>query len=103
MTEAVLVDIVRTPSGKGKPGGQLSSVHPVDLLAGTIRDLVERTGVDPALVEDVIIGALSQAGKQSINVARNDEPARAALLLFHGRTDGGLAFSGVRTSGFARP
>lgn len=71
MTEAVLVDIVRTPSGKGKPGGQLSSVHPVDLLAGTIRDLMERTGIDPALVEDVIIGALSQAGKQAINVARN--------------------------------
>jgi acetyl-CoA acyltransferase len=71
MTEAVLVDIVRTPSGKGKPGGQISSLHPVDLLAGTIRDLMARTDIDPALVEDVIIGALSQAGKQSINIARN--------------------------------
>ena len=71
MTEAVLVDIVRTPSGKGKPGGQLSSLHPVDLLAGTIRDLLSRTGLDPALVEDVIIGSLSQAGKQAINIARN--------------------------------
>lgn len=69
--EAVLVDIVRTPSGKGKRGGQLSSMHPVDLLAGTIQDIVTRTGLDPALIEDCIIGALSQAGKQSINIARN--------------------------------
>ena len=54
MTEAVLIDIVRTPSGKGKPGGQLSSLHPVDLLAGTIRDLMARTGIDPGIVDDVI-------------------------------------------------
>jgi len=71
MTEAVLVDIVRTPSGKGKSGGQLSAVHPVDLLAGTIQDLLSRSGIDPILIEDVIVGALSQSGKQSINIARN--------------------------------
>ena len=71
MMDAVLVDIVRTPSGKGKQGGQLSSVHPVDLLAGTIRDLLGRNDIDPAVIDDVIVGALSQAGRQSINIARN--------------------------------
>lgn len=71
MNEAVLVDVVRTPSGKGKPGGGLSSLHPVDLLAGAISELVTRTGVDPGAIEDVIVGVLSQAGRQAINVGRN--------------------------------
>lgn len=69
--DAVLVDVVRTPSGKGKPGGSLSSLHPVDLMAGTIRDLLDRTGIDPGTVEDVIVGVLSQAGRQAVNVGRN--------------------------------
>ncbi|HOZ59252.1 MAG TPA: beta-ketoacyl synthase N-terminal-like domain-containing protein, partial [Nakamurella multipartita] len=71
MIDAVLIDVVRTPSGKGKTGGGLSSRHPVDLLAGTIRELLTRTGIDPALIEDVIVGVLSQAGRQAVNVGRN--------------------------------
>jgi len=71
MREAVIVDVVRTPIGKGKPGGMLSGWHPVDLLAHTLRDLVARTGVDPATVDDVIVGCVTQAGEQSMNVARN--------------------------------
>ncbi|MGW1667033.1 thiolase family protein, partial [Streptomyces microflavus] len=71
MTTAVIVDAVRTASGKGKPGGALSGTHPVDLLAHTLRALVERNGLDPALVEDVIAGCVSQAGDQSLNIARN--------------------------------
>ena len=67
---AVIVDIVRTGSGKGKPGGALSGVHPADLLAATIRAVVERTGVDPELVEDVIAGCVSQVGDQTMNIAR---------------------------------
>ncbi len=51
MTRAVIVDIVRTASGKGKPGGGLSEVHPVDLLSTVLTALVARTGIDPALVE----------------------------------------------------
>jgi acetyl-CoA acyltransferase len=70
MTRAVIVDIVRTASGKGKPGGALSGVHPADLLATTIRALVERTGVDPELVEDVIAGCVGQVGDQTLNIAR---------------------------------
>jgi acetyl-CoA acyltransferase len=67
---AVLVDVVRTASGRGKPGGALSGVHPADLLATTLRALVERTGIDPALVDDVIAGCVSQVGDQTMNIAR---------------------------------
>jgi acetyl-CoA acyltransferase len=71
MTNAVIVDAIRTPSGKGKPGGQLSGVHPVSLLSGVLRALVERTGVDAGLIEDVIAGCVGQAGEQALNIARN--------------------------------
>jgi acetyl-CoA acyltransferase len=70
MTEAVIVDAVRTPLGKGKQGGALSGVHPVDLLAHPLAALLERTGVDAALLDDVIVGAVSQVGEQGVNVAR---------------------------------
>jgi acetyl-CoA acyltransferase len=65
------VDAIRTPSGKGKPGGQLSGVHPADLLARVLRGLTERTGLDPALVDDVIGGCVGQAGEQALNITRN--------------------------------
>jgi acetyl-CoA acyltransferase len=71
MTNAVIVDILRTASGKGKPGGALSGVHPVDLLATALRALVERNDLDPGLVDDVIAGCVTQALDQSVNVARN--------------------------------
>jgi acetyl-CoA acyltransferase len=70
MTAAVIVDIVRTPSGRGKPGGALSPVHPATLLGGVLSALVERTGIDPALVDDVIAGCVGQAADQALNVAR---------------------------------
>jgi acetyl-CoA acyltransferase len=71
MTSAVIVDAVRTASGRGKPGGALSGVHPVTLLATTLNALVDRNGLDPMIVDDVIAGCVMQAGDQSINVARN--------------------------------
>jgi acetyl-CoA acyltransferase len=70
MATAVIVDIIRTPSGKGKPGGALSGVHPADLLAQTLTALVERNGLDTALVDDVIAGCVGQVGDQSLNIAR---------------------------------
>lgn len=69
--DAVIVDAVRTPSGRGKPGGALSGTHPVDLLAGVLTELVTRTGIDPAAVDDVIGGCVSQGGEQSANITRN--------------------------------
>ena len=72
MTEAVIVGAVRTPVGIGKPGkGALTGVHPVDLSAQVLRALVERTGVDPAVIDDVMWGCVSQVGEQSANIARN--------------------------------
>ncbi len=70
MRDAVIVDAVRTPIGKGKPGGALSSVHPVDLFAHSLRALVERTGVDPATIDDVIGGSVDQVGEQAMNTTR---------------------------------
>ncbi|GAA0628907.1 thiolase family protein [Streptomyces crystallinus] len=70
MRDAVIVEAVRTPIGKGKPGGALSGTHPVELLAHTLRTLVERSGVDPALVDDVIGGTVDQVGEQAMNTTR---------------------------------
>ncbi|HTR73948.1 MAG TPA: thiolase family protein [Solirubrobacterales bacterium] len=74
---AVIVDAVRSPIGKGRPargerpGGVLSALHPVDLLGQTLRALMERNpGVDPARVDDVLIGCVSQAGEQAGPVGR---------------------------------
>ena len=71
MPDAVIVDVVRTASGKGKPGGALSTTHPVDLLASVLEALIERNNLDPALIDDVIGGCVTQSGEQSINVTRS--------------------------------
>src|SRR5947209_6892218 len=67
--EAVIVDAVRTPLGRRE--GMLKSWHPIDLLAFTLKGLVERNKLDPALIDDVIAGCVMQVGEQSLNVARN--------------------------------
>ena len=69
-SEAVLIDVVRTPVGRGKPGGALSGVHPVDLAAGVLQALLERNGLESAQVDDVQLGCVSQVGDQSMNIAR---------------------------------
>ncbi|MCU1486548.1 MAG: thiolase family protein [Actinomycetia bacterium] len=69
MRSAVIVDAVRTATGKRN--GALSGVHPVDLAAATLREVVQRNDLDPALVEDVIMGCVTQTGGQSYNIARN--------------------------------
>jgi len=68
MPEAVIVEAVRTPIGKRN--GSLCGVHPVDLSAHVLTALVERTGVDPATVDDVVWGCVSQVGDQSSNIGR---------------------------------
>ncbi|MGH8974837.1 MAG: thiolase family protein [Acidimicrobiia bacterium] len=69
MPTAVIVDAVRT--AVGRRNGQLKDWHPVDLAAETLKALVSRSDLDPALVEDVIMGCVMQVGEQSLNVARN--------------------------------
>ncbi|KJL41775.1 thiolase family protein [Microbacterium trichothecenolyticum] len=70
MPDAVIVDVVRTPSGRGKPGGALSAVHPVDLVAGVLTALLERSGLESRQIDDVLMGCVSQVADQSLNVAR---------------------------------
>src|SRR5437899_7247371 len=72
--QAVIVDAVRTPMGKGKPGGALSSVHPTDLLASVLRALIERNDIDPGSIDDVLVGCVAQVGEQS------NTPGRMAWL-----------------------
>ncbi|MBL3668060.1 thiolase family protein [Streptomyces sp. M2CJ-2] len=73
---AVIVDAIRSPVAKGKaprdgrPGGALSSLHPVELLGQVLRQLIDRNGIDPAIVDDVITGCVSQVGEQSGPVGR---------------------------------
>ncbi len=69
MTNAVIVDVVRTAGGKRN--GSLSGWHPADLASVVLRALIERNDVDPALVDDVIMGCVSQIGAQGLNVGRN--------------------------------
>lgn len=67
--EAVIVDAVRTPLGRRD--GMLKGWHPVDLLAHTLRGLVDRNKLDPAIIDDVICGCVMQVGEQGVNVGRN--------------------------------
>ena len=72
MRDAVIVEAVRTPVGIGKAAkGELSGIHPVDLSAIVLHGLVQRTGIDPALIDDVMWGCVSQVGEQGVNVGRN--------------------------------
>ena len=86
-SEAVLVDVVRTPVGRGKPGGALSDVHPVDLAAGVLSAVLERNGLESAQIDDVLLGCVSQVGEQSMNIGRQavlaagfDETVPAATI-----------------------
>ncbi len=69
MREAVIVDAVRTPVGRR--GGGFANLHAVDLGAAPLRALIDRTGIDPLRVDDLIFGCVSQVGEQSVNVARS--------------------------------
>ena len=74
MPAAVVVDAVRSPMGRGKAGGALSSLHPVDLLAQVLQALAARSDLDPATVDDVLVGCVGQNGEQSAT------PGRQAVL-----------------------
>ncbi len=69
MTEAVIVDAIRTPGGKRN--GKLKDQHPAALAAHVLKALQERNNLDPALVDDVIMGCVMQVGEQSLNIGRN--------------------------------
>ncbi|MCS4255998.1 acetyl-CoA acyltransferase [Rhodococcus erythropolis] len=70
MHDAVIVDAVRSPLAKGKPGGALSGLHAVELLSQTIAQLLARNDIDPGMVDDVLAGCVQQVGEQAGNVGR---------------------------------
>ena len=69
MINAVIVDAIRTPLGRRN--GKLKNWHPVDLAAETLKALIDRTGVDPGLIDDVVMGCVMQVGEQAFNIGRN--------------------------------
>ena len=69
MPTAVIVDAIRTPLGKRN--GRLKDWHPVDLAAETLKAVADRTGIDPGIVDDVVMGCVMQVGEQGVNIARN--------------------------------
>ncbi|MEJ7800374.1 MAG: beta-ketoacyl synthase N-terminal-like domain-containing protein, partial [Ilumatobacter sp.] len=69
MTNAVIVDAVRTPGGRRN--GMLKDWHAADLAAHVLKALQARSGIDPAIVDDVIMGCVMQVGEQSLNIGRN--------------------------------
>src|SRR5207237_8851222 len=69
MREAVIVEAVRTPIGRRN--GKLKDVHPVVLGSLVLKEVVARAGIEPEQVEDVVLGCVSQAGEQSLNIARD--------------------------------
>ena len=92
MKEVVIIDAVRSPIGR--VGGSLSSVRPDDLLADVLKGLVERTGIDPVLIEDVYAGCGNQAGEDNRDVAR-----MAVLLAGLPLTVGGVTVNRNCSSG----
>ena len=70
--EVVIVEAVRTPIGRGHPEkGQFRTVHPNALLGAAFTEVIDRSGIDPAAVEDVITGCVLAYGEQSVNIGRN--------------------------------
>jgi acetyl-CoA C-acetyltransferase/3-oxo-5,6-didehydrosuberyl-CoA/3-oxoadipyl-CoA thiolase len=94
MTDAFILDAVRTPVGRY--GGSLASVRPDDLAAHVIRELVERTGVDAARIDDVIFGCANQAGEDNRNVARMAGLLAGLPVTVPGQTVNRLCGSGLQ-------
>lgn len=69
MREAVIVEAIRTPLGRRN--GKLKDWHPADLLGTTLKALVDRAGIDPEIIDDVVTGCVSQTGEQGLNISRN--------------------------------
>ncbi|HEX6746906.1 MAG TPA: acetyl-CoA C-acyltransferase [Longimicrobium sp.] len=93
MTDALIIDAVRTPIGRY--AGALSSVRPDDLAAAVVKAVVERTGVDPSLVDDVIFGCANQAGEDNRNVGRMAALLAGLPVTVPGQTVNRLCGSGL--------
>jgi acetyl-CoA acetyltransferase len=94
LREAWIVDAVRTPVGRY--GGALATVRPDDLAAIVIRAVVDRTGIDPSIIEDVILGCANQAGEDNRNVARMSALLAGLPVEVAGQTVNRLCGSGLQ-------
>jgi acetyl-CoA C-acetyltransferase len=102
MTEAFIVDAVRTPRGRGKAGkGALSGIHPQELLAQTLVELVRRTGMRAEDLEDVVVGCVSEVKEQGANLARNAVLAAGLPDAVTGVTLNRFCGSGLQAANFA--
>jgi len=99
VAEAVIVDAVRTARGKRK--GTLSALHPLDLAAQTLKGALERSGVNPKDVDDVILGCVSQVGEQGMNIARGAVLAAGLPIEIPGTTVNRFCGSGLQAVNFA--
>src|SRR5436309_11746768 len=99
MANAVIVGAART--AVGKKNGKLAGVRPDDLLADTLRALVERVKIDPGEVEDVVIGCVDQVGEQGMNIARNAALIAGFPLDVCGTTLDRMCGSGQQAANFA--
>jgi 3-oxoadipyl-CoA thiolase len=94
MSDAFIIDACRTPIGRY--GGSLASVRPDDLAAVAVRGIVERTGIDPATIDDVILGCANQAGEDNRNVARMAVLLAGLPVSVPGQTVNRLCGSGLQ-------
>ncbi len=102
MANAFILDAVRTPRGRGKAGkGALSGIHPQELLAQTLKELVRRTGVEPEDIEDVVAGCVTQVKEQGANLARNAVLAAGLPDVVTGVTLNRFCGSGLQAANFA--
>jgi acetyl-CoA C-acetyltransferase len=102
MRDVYIYDAVRTPRGRGKPGkGALSAVHPQELLAQTLNRLAEKAGLDPRVVEDVVVGCVTQVKEQGACIARNAILAADWPVEVTGTTVNRFCGSGLQGVNFA--
>src|SRR5688572_32485649 len=102
MAEAFIVDAVRTPRGRGKLGkGALSGLHPQQLLAQTLNQLVSRSGARAEDIEDVVVGCVSQVKEQGANLARNAVLTAGLPDTVTGVTLNRFCGSGLQAANFA--
>lgn len=94
MREAVIIDAVRTPRGKAKPGGGLSGVSALEMMTQLLQAVEQRTGIEPSIVDDVIIGCATQTGEQGGNLAKT-----AALMAGWDPSVPGVTINRFCTSG----
>jgi acetyl-CoA acetyltransferase family protein len=99
MRDAVIVGAART--AVGRKGGKLSAIRPDDLAALVLKELIDRTGVDPAEVEDVILGCVDQLGEQGFNIARNAALIAGLPVEVCGTTLDRMCGSGQQAANFA--